>query len=431
MISRRFFNQRLADEQDKILAACGFPEAVKGRLKFTPMAYKKKSSPPILAAAALAMLTAAAALVSVTLLPPAELTLEINGTDVPTGSWIAAPAEGMKRLDFSDGSRLYLQADTYIRLKQLQPEGAHLLIEQGSLDAAVTHRPNSAWKLDFGPYFVAITGTRFNASWDPESREFQLSMDEGSIRVEGPMIPPGTVLKGGERLLASLDDKRMEISAQSAVAARVDEGLQAPVEAEITPPVFEDDDVEDIDAMFSVSGTKELEEPRAKPQKSPQASARSSWKTLAAKGDYAAAVTEAEAFGLDRILRSASAVELLTLGDAARRTRQLGIADDTYKKVRHRFPGTPHASDAAFSLGKIAFDQRRYYGEAAYWFRTCLTDSPTVFLKREALGRLMESLRMSGDGAGAASTAREYLALYPKGPHAAIARQLANTPPKR
>jgi TolA-binding protein len=99
-------------------------------------------------------------------------------------------------------------------------------------------------------------------------------------------------------------------------------------------------------------------------------------------------------------------------------------AVEAYRAVRRRFSGHERSAVAAFALGRVAFDQRGDYADAARWFRVYLAEQPGGRLQRDALGRLVESLGRGGDSREAAQEARRYLERYPTGPHAEMARRL-------
>src|SRR5262249_19863325 len=79
------------------------------------------------------------------------------------------------------------------------------------------------------------------------------------------------------------------------------------------------------------------------------------------------------------------------------------------------------AANSAFAFGRIAFDAENDFEGATRWFETYLFERPRGPLAREALGRTLEALLRSHD-ARARTTAHTYLAQYPDGPHAPIAR---------
>ena len=141
-------------------------------------------------------------------------------------------------------------------------------------------------------------------------------------------------------------------------------------------------------------------------------------------GRHREALDAAEAAGFSSECAKASAADLVALGDAARYTGRLDLAGEAYRAVRARFPGHERAAVAAFAMGRIAFDQRADFPDAARWFRTYLAEQPGGRLDRDALGRLMESLSRLGDTGGARSEATRYLERYPTGPHAEMARRL-------
>jgi hypothetical protein len=66
--------------------------------------------------------------------------------------------------------------------------------------------------------------------------------------------------------------------------------------------------------------------------------------------------------------------------------------------------------------------KRRAHGEAARWFEVYLRERPRGDLAREAAGRLIEARLGARDRPAARAAARAYLARYPDGPHAALAR---------
>lgn len=131
-----------------------------------------------------------------------------------------------------------------------------------------------------------------------------------------------------------------------------------------------------------------------------------------------------EAAGFERVCSSSGASDLALLADAARLAGKVPRATAALTALRQRFAGSPQAAQAAFTLGRIAFDRRGAYGEAARWFGTYLREAPSGPLTREASGRRLEALFRAGD-ASARDAAAQYLARYPGGPHADLARRVA------
>jgi TolA-binding protein len=140
---------------------------------------------------------------------------------------------------------------------------------------------------------------------------------------------------------------------------------------------------------------------------------------LARDGKYREAVIAAERSGLARIYQSAPADDLLELARSARLTGRADVERDALLACRQHYQGQPSAAKAAYLLGRAAAPR-----DAAQWFETYLREQPTGVLSREAAGRLIESHQRAGNVAGAREAAARYLASYPDGPQAAIARSV-------
>jgi hypothetical protein len=101
------------------------------------------------------------------------------------------------------------------------------------------------------------------------------------------------------------------------------------------------------------------------------------WKRLAQAGRYADAVVEARGLGVDSLLQSASASDLLLLADAARLSSAAALAEQALLAIRKRFPKHPNAEVASFALGRLAFEVRRDDRAAVRWFEAYLQSSPS------------------------------------------------------
>jgi outer membrane protein assembly factor BamD (BamD/ComL family) len=119
---------------------------------------------------------------------------------------------------------------------------------------------------------------------------------------------------------------------------------------------------------------------------------------------------------------------LALLADVARHAGAPRQAEHALRTLRRRFPGSNEAALAAFSLGRLEFDEYQAYPSAATWFRTYLNERPSGSMTREALGRLLEAHHRARDPASAREVAARYLREYPSGPHAELASRLASSP---
>ncbi len=416
--------EKIRNVEDRLIEQTDILAETKAKLVFDPSSYRRRSRRHFIArpqtiAAAVAF-AAAAAVLLVLLLGQKNLTVLMDGRSLPSGAWISS-LKSPARLAFSDGSIVRLRESSGLRVRELTPHGAHLLLENGSLEADVVHRDQTEWKVDAGPYRITVVGTRFEASWNPKTEEIHLKMNQGKVRVDGPMVA-SRVVGEGETLFASLSEGAVKIdfgtSQNRAVVAAV-EPAEQPADS------IAKSGGGAIDGSLEVK-EKPSEDARAfaKRKSDPPSAKRTEWQTLAAKGQFSEAVDAAEEVGVERILRESSADDLLSLGDAARHAGRRSIANRAYKTARNRFPSSTYSSSAAFALGLMAFDQQKDFAAAARWFEASLGDRSRGALSREASGRLMEALNLSGNRPEAKRAAVRYLASYPNGPHAKLARSL-------
>lgn len=158
-----------------------------------------------------------------------------------------------------------------------------------------------------------------------------------------------------------------------------------------------------------------FEVPTAPPQDSlsrPPAST-----TSASTAELDSAIAE----GLPATLQRRSLIELLTLVDAAQKESNLDVAYQALRAVRERFPRTPDAMGAAYTLGEITegADPR----QAAEWYARYLAEAPNGPRAVAAIGRQM-MLLAEQDDPKAEDLATTYLDRAPEGEYASEARQL-------
>lgn len=331
------------------------------------------------------------------------LSFRVDGKRGELDAWLAPPVNQSLFVDFSDGTGLRIEEQSRARVMGVATHGAKVSLESGSIHAEVAHTRQSAWSFIAGPLNVRVIGTKFDLKWDPSAEHFSVAVTEGSVGVSGSLAGAERPVRAGETLSISLRDQRLELINTSHDAVG-----QTPVE-----PVLP---AADTTAAPAPSATAQQE--NAATHRAPQ------WRELAQRGQLREAYAAAESFGFSEACQAASPSELLLLGDAARLAGRADRANTALLALRQRYPNDSRRAAAAFVLGKIAFDQRHAYDLAASWFSTCLREQPTGGFAREAAGRLVEAHRSAGNASAAQTAARSYLARYPNGPHADLARSL-------
>ncbi len=120
---------------------------------------------------------------------------------------------------------------------------------------------------------------------------------------------------------------------------------------------------------------------------------------------------------------SASVVQLVEEADAARARGDLPAAERALRAVLSRYPSSPQASSAAFTLGRLQ-RARGDFGAAARTFDALRQHAPAGPLAEDALAESANSWALAGQPAQAGALASQYLARYPRGPHADRMRRL-------
>jgi hypothetical protein len=421
---------QIAEEQDATLEArardAHLGDLAKVRLQAAP---KTKSRSSKASKATLMMALAASLLLvigaSLFRTKPKPLAFRVNDAQGEVvgelGAFVRAPADLPVDLRFSDASDITLDASGRARVVDVDANGARVILEAGVAHVAITHREASRWHIVAGPFDVVVTGTQFDVAWEPTTEKFSVHMKQGTVHVLGALLGEGHALSTGEAL---------EVDVPSGVIHQIDSRTLPPSSTTSdVPPSSEPSAVNISNDAGSVAS--EVAAPSIIAASSASNSARAfaaspAWAQLARAGKYQSAVDAAETLGFDAACNGAKIADVLALGDAARFSGKNGEAREAYTAVRLRSPKDPLAAEAAFDLGKIAFDRDHDYVAAAKWFDTYGRELPNGTLAREAAGRLIEARQKSGDHVDLEAAAQSYLAKYPDGDHADLARSIVN-----
>jgi ferric-dicitrate binding protein FerR (iron transport regulator) len=344
---------------------------------------------------------------------PLSFETGVEGKAGQIGVLLFAQSSATLPVRFSDGSILTMTSASRARITDTNPEGATVLLDEGSIHAAVVHRPASRWRIAAGPFTVLVTGTKFDVAWSASDRTFDLNLHEGFVTVLGPSLPAGV-----ERHMSPGEHLRVSVASTST------EGPTSEVET-TAPDVVDNAHAPSPASPFPASSSPASSSPASsRAEKIAAASLRPSWRQLAHAARYTEALAAAEADNFQTLCRRESSADLLLLADTAHFAGSTERADQAFRSVRARFVGAHEAAVAAFSLGRISYDERHNFRAAADWFQTYLREEAGGTLAREASGRLIEAHRAAGNLEAAREAAKTYLATYPAGPHAALARSV-------
>lgn len=326
--------------------------------------------------------------------------------DITPGTWLVTRDQKVP-LNFSEGSHVEVAEASRIRVNSVDPHGAVVVVESGSVRAKIVHRKDTRWAFAAGPFNVRVTGTILRVNWRPERQEFELGVDEGSVVAQGPLLGNGHVLTSGQTCVVRMATAQVDCSSKAAPTKSADEPKREPTESR------------DVSLLPLVEETTEA--PEAPLPSSVLDFSRV--RALENDGKFAEALAMAERLGLEQLLRTGNSEVLFCLSRLGRYQGNATLARGALVKLRDRFGKTKEASNAAFLLGRQAPP-----AEAARWLLTYLKEQPQGTFAREAAGRLMESYQRAGQFSEAQSAARRYLNAYPTGPHAGFAKSLLANP---
>ena len=318
------------------------------------------------------------------------------------GRWIRAPGDAALEVPFDDGSTVRFAAGARGRIARATGEQRTIVLEDGEVAAEIEPGTGHRWAIEAGPYAVTVVGTVFVVHWDSAAEHLDVEVSRGRVQVSGGPIGDAPIpVDAGRRLDADLGARTAGVS---------------PLEPAV--------DAGDTDADRPRPPTRGSGGPPHGDR--PPAASIPAWKQLAIDGSYAEALAAAEELGFDRLVDRLPADDLKLLADAARLAPDTARATEALEALHRRFPNTRAGRLGAFLRARLAMDAEHDPKAAIRWLRVYLDSSPHGTFTREAQGRLIDALRRVGDLDQARTEARAYLAAYPDGPHAALARSLVD-----
>ncbi|NUO65782.1 MAG: FecR domain-containing protein [Gemmatimonadaceae bacterium] len=363
------------------------------------------------ARAAFVVLAACLAGLALWLVPRASapLSFVIEGASASADGEAVDARSEKAALRFSDGSRVVFARGSEGRVGELDARGARVQLAQGSVDLDIVHRDRTSWTVEAGPYRVHVTGTAFDVGWFPVGAggSFEVRMREGTVVVEGPLVPQGMPLTAGQVL--QVDGSGLRVGPATE--------LEPLAVREATPPEGER-------TAAPVAAAPPPEKAAVSPPPASASSRAETWTGRVARGDYASVVSEAESRGLDATLDSAPLADLVALADSARYEKKPAIARRALEAQRKRFPTSQAGQTATFLLGRLAEDSDGDLRRAIALYDAYLAHGGPF--AAEALGRKMMAVERSSGRAAAKPVAEAYLERHPEGSYAKVAREIAN-----
>ena len=264
---------------------------------------------------------AACAATAVIALRPHAISYAVAGVGQgEVGAALVAPAAAPLELQFSDGSAVTLPPRAAAHVDALDRDGATVAIEEGTLEVSVIHRTHTRWQVQAGGYHIQVTGTRFAAGWDRQSRALTVTMHEGSVLVSGPGLKEPVRVVTGQHLRASASGADLGLESAPGPSAEVAAPPSAPAPIAAAPrspePALAPPPSETIPPADRASA------PRARRVEAVAGRAstpiNADWRVQAARAEYHEALAAAVLEGWRAECARLGADDLVLLGDVAR-----------------------------------------------------------------------------------------------------------------
>jgi hypothetical protein len=316
--------------------------------------------------------------------------------------WTSSPRVSDSELRFSDGSTIQ-QHGALARIESVDRHGATVRLERGMIHAAIEHRSDTRWTMLAGPFRIFVIGTKFSLSWDPSGRQLNLSLTEGAVQLQGPLV--------GSQRVSSSQSVRVDLETQTVQWSGADAGA---VVASSEPGGGEP-------AVEPPSSADPVERPR--PDPAPRPSLRPGDSIARGSGSRAPLRTQPARPESEAVETASS---LLTRAEQARLDGDAARARALYLSVDRLFPTSREASTAIFLLARLRADVDRDWRGAAEDFSRYLSVAPDGPFAEAAAGRRIEALLRAGDFVGARQRSTEYLQRYAVGAHRSLAERVVS-----
>jgi transmembrane sensor len=292
---------------------------------------------------------------------------------------MASPYSSPRAFVFSDGSQVHLGAEG--RLDVAENDGKALVAILGGGSARFDVQPGGPrrWTIECGLATVEVVGTSFTL--DREPGRLRVAVEHGVVLVRGDRVP--------DRIQRLTQGQSIEVTEPRAEVA-----TPRPAPAPIAPPQ----------------------------------DSRPKWRELARRGDYATAYRMLGADGVEGVVKSGGAADLLAVADVARLSGHPADAVAPLRRVVAEHPRDPGAPIAAFTLGRVELDSLDDPADAADAFAQAIALGMPQGLVEDAYARLVEARAKAGDAAGARRAASQYTQRFPGGARTDAVRRWAGAP---
>jgi len=284
-----------------------------------------------------------------------------------------------------------LREDTVMQVERDDEEIVAIRLDRGRGHFEVTKKPTRRYRVKSGDVEVEVLGTAFDVTRRDGSTH--VSVTHGLVRVRWPGA--STLLRAGESgtFPSNARPASTEMDAKGSESETADEVVDA-------EPALANDET---------NGPLAPTQPRTTKRFSAHVASAERWRSLEREGKHAEAFVSLGTQKVDDLSG------LLLAADAARLSGHPREAAAHLQRLVARFPQSPSAKLAAFTLGRLALHELDDPTLAARSFSRAYALDPKGPLAEDALARQAEAYHRAGDGGRSSQAARRYLEQFPRG----------------
>ena len=391
-------------------------------------------------AVAVSLALTAGVILMYSVLQPEVLTFTVNESGAygmgEVGKWMLADERDGTRVAFAQGSSVHIRSGARVRVVEADDDAVQMELARGVITADIVGNAHTRWVVNAGKWRITVLGTRFSVDWKEKANILEVTVFRGKVKVQGPgETGDGVVVSRGHRYHAAGQKRslspqiRQTDPADNSDSERGRDGI---ADADDTVGMSENNNVHSNESNDD-GGSASAEPPPAESGSRPRGSGdargkdepKLEWLVHYANGEYEKAIQVAGRYGIDSLIIDLNAVRLWKLQDAARISKKYDLSFKILHAFRNRFPTHANARIAAFLLGRIAMDKKRF-SSASQWFNTYIAEDPEGPLSEESHGLLIVAYEKMGNQRLAQNAAREYLNRYSGGAFARIATKQLN-----
>jgi transmembrane sensor len=297
-------------------------------------------------------------------------------------------------VQLQDGSRVTLERQTRLEVRESSDVKVALELERGHVDCDVVPNRRRAFAVSAGGFEVVVSGTRFGVDLSPERNRLEVDVRGGRVTVH--------------RRDQTATEATLNAGDHWSIALRPGEGVSSPAAAsgQGELPVVPETSARSLPVPSAADAGSTTAQGSSVVVSPTTGTSSPSAPSKAASTERASAKPRQSAAGL-----------LLDQANVARRQGDLQGAARIFERLLSTYPNDPRAGLAAFELGRLRMDGLGDVRGAVAPFQTAIKLLGEPGLREDAMARLVRAFDLLGERELCLEARGVYLEAHPTGVH--------------